>query len=387
MLSQIVAVTLMNLRNLPSRIGSSSVIVVGIGGVVAVLVTLLAMAAGFSAALERGGSPDRALVLRGGSDSEMSGGIEPDAVRIVSTMPEVADYSPEMYTVADVPKRATGQPANLIIRGVEQAGFRIRPEVEIVEGRSFEPGKREAIAGLGASAEFTGIDLGAKVALRDSDWTLVGLFKAKGSAYESELWADLPVAQSTFRRGATVQSVRVRLTTPDAFDALASRIEGDRRLDLEAHSEVAFYQRQSESLNALITTFGYTVAVIMAFGAFFAALNTMYTAVSTRTVEIATLRALGFGGAAVMVSVLIEALGLALLGGLLGGGVAYFGFNGFTVATLNQASFSQIAFDFAVTGELLSLGLIWALTLGFVGGLFPAARAVRLPITSALRGE
>ena len=184
-----------------------------------------------------------------------------------------------------------------------------------------------------------------------------------------------------------MQSIRVRLTAPEAFDALASRIEGDRRLDLEAHSEEAFYQRQSESLNALITNFGYTVAVIMAFGAFFAALNTMYTAVSTRTVEIATLRALGFGGAAVMVSVLIEALGLALLGGLLGGAIAYFGFNGFTVATLNQASFSQIAFDFAVTGDLLLLGLIWALTLGFVGGLFPAARAVRLPITSALRGE
>ena len=386
MLSQIAAVTLMNIRNLPSRLGSSSVIVVGIGGVVAVLVTLLAMAGGFSSALERGGSPDRALVLRGGSNGELSGQVEPDAVRIVSTMPEVADYSPEMYVVADVPKRSTGQPANLIIRGVEPAAFRVRPEVEIVEGRPFEPGKREAIAGLGAAAEFTGIDLGAKVALRDSDWTIVGLFRANGSAYESELWADLPVAQSTFRRGATVQSIRVRLTAPEAFDALAARIEEDRRLDLEAHAEQAFYRSQSESLDALITTFGYTVA-FMAFGAFFAALNTMYTAVSTRTVEIATLRALGFGGAAVMVSVLIEALGLALLGGLVGGAIAYFGFNGFTVATLNQASFSQIAFDFAVTGDLLWLGLIWALTLGFIGGLFPAARAVRLPITAALRGD
>ena len=387
MLAQILAVTWMNLRSLPARLGSSSVIVVGIAGVVAVLVTLLAMAGGFSAALERGGSPERALVQRAGASSEMSSTLNPEEVRILSTMPEVAAYSPELYVVADVPKRSNNQPANLVIRGVRQDAFRVRPEIEIVAGRALAPGKRELIAGRGAAAEFLGIDLGAKVDLRNNDWTVVGLFTAEGSAYESELWADLPVAQSAFRRGPTLQSVRVRLTSPDALAALAARVEDDRRLELEVLGEEAFYAGQSESLDALIRGFGYTVAVIMAFGAFFAALNTMFTAVSARTVETATLRALGFGGGAVIASVMAEATGLALLGGALGGVVAYFGFNGFTVSTLNSASFSQVAFDFAVTPELLVLGLLWALGLGLVGGLFPAARAARLPITTALRGE
>jgi len=387
MLAEVAAVTLMNIRNLPARLGSSSVVVVGIAGVVAVLVTLLAMAGGFAAALERGGDPARALVLRGGATSEMTGALAPEAVRILSTMPEVDAYSPELYVVADVPKRSTGQPANLVIRGVGQGAFQIRPEVRIVEGRSFAPGKRELIAGRNAASEFVGLELGGKVALRESEWTVVGLFAANGSAYESELWADLPVAQSTYRRGATVQSVRVRLTSPEALQPFAERVRNDRRLDLEAQGEQTFYQKQSNDLNALIRAFGYTVAVIMAFGAFFAALNTLYTAVSARTVEIATLRALGFGALAVVISVLIEALGLALAGGVLGALMAYFGFNGLTVSTLNQASFSQVAFDFAVTPDLLIQGLAWAIFLGLVGGLFPAVRAARLPITRALRGE
>ena len=387
MFAQVVAVTLMNIRNLPARLGSSSVVVVGIAGVVAVLVTLLAMAGGFAAVLERGGDPQRALVLRGGATGEMTGGLAPEAVRILSTMPEVAAYSPELYVVADVPKRSTGQPANLVIRGVGQGAFRIRPEVQIVEGRSFVPGKRELIAGRRAVSEFAGLDLGAKVALRDSEWTVVGLFTANGSAYESELWTDLAVAQSSYRRGATVQSVRVRLTSPYALEDFAERVRNDRRLDLEAHGEQAFYQKQSEDLNTLVRSFGYTVAIIMAFGAFFAALNTLYAAVSARTVEIATLRALGFGAFAVITSVLIEAIGLALAGGVLGALMAYFGFNGLTISTLNQASFSQVAFDFAVTPDLLIQGLAWAVALGLFGGLLPALRAGRLPITTALRGE
>ena len=386
MVAQVLAVIWMNLRSLPARLGSSSVIVVGIAGVVAVLVTLLAMAGGFAAALERGGSPERALAQRAGSNSEMSSTLTPEDVRILSTMPELTAHSPELYVVADVPKRSNSQPANLVIRGVTPAAFAVRPEIQIVAGRVMQPGKRELIAGRGASAEFLGIDLGATLDLRNSDWTVVGLFTAAGSAYESELWADLPVAQSAFRRGATVQSVRVRLTSPDALAALVARVENDRRLELDVLGEEAFYQHQSKSLDALIRNFGYTVAVIMAFGAFFAALNTMYTAVSARTVEIATLRALGFGGGAVMASVMVEAIGLALLGGLVGGAVAYFAFNGFTVSTLNDASFSQVAFDFAVTPELIVLGVLWALGLGLVGGLFPAARAARLPITTALRG-
>ncbi len=387
MLGQIFEITAMNIRNLPSRLGSSAVIVVGIAGVVGVLVALLAMASGFEAALERGGAADRAIVLRGGSTGEMQSNLSVDAVRIVATMEEVARSSAELYLVVDVPKRSTGQPANLIVRGVQDAAFAIRPEVRIVAGRAFTPGTRELIAGRGAVAEFMGIDLGATVNLRDGEWTITGLFEANGSAYESELWADLPVAQSTFRRPGNVQSMRIQVTSPDDIAPLAERVQADPQLDLEVIGEPQYFQNQSEAMSGLIRGFGYTVALIMAVGAVFAALNAMYTAVSARTVEIATLRALGFGGGPVVVSVIIEALCLGVLGGLLGSAVAYFGFNGFTVSTLNQGSFSQIAFDFAVTPQLLTSGLAWAVTLGLIGGLFPAVRAARLPITTALRGE
>ena len=387
MLRQILDITAMNLRNLPSRLGSSSVIVVGIAGVVGVLVALLAMAGGFEAALQRGGAPDRAIALRSGSGSEMMSNLNQDAVNIVSSMEEVARSSAELYIVVDVPKRSGGQVANLVVRGVEQPAFEIRPEIEIVAGRPFTPGTREMIAGQGASAEFHGIDLGATVDLRDGEWTITGLFEANASAYESEMWADLPVAQSAFRRGGTTQSMRIQVQSPADIRSLAERVREDPRLDMEVIGEDKYFQSQSDAMSGLIKGFGYTVAVIMAVGAVFAALNAMYTAVSARTVEIATLRALGFGGGPVVVSVIIEALGLGVLGGLLGGAVAYFGFNGFTVSTLNQASFSQVAFDFAVTPELLLSGLTWAVTLGLLGGLFPAVHATRLPITVALRGE
>lgn len=387
MLRQIVEITAMNLRNLGSRLGSSSVIVVGIAGVVGVLVALLAMAGGFEAALERGGAADRAIALRSGSGGEMTSNLNQDAVNIVSSMEEVARSSAELYLVVDVPKRSGGQLANLVVRGVEQAAFEIRPEVRIVAGRPFTPGTREMIAGRRASAEFQGIDLGAAVELRDGEWTITGLFEANASAYESELWSDLSVAQSAFRRVGATQSMRIQVGSPGAIESLAARVEDDPRLDMEVIGEQDFFRGQSDLMSGLIRGFGYTVAVIMAVGAVFAALNAMYTAVSVRTVEIATLRALGFGSVPVVVSVIIEALGLGILGGLLGGAVAYFGFNGFTVSTLNQGSFSQIAFDFAVTPELLVSGLTWAVTLGLLGGLFPAVRAARLPITTALRGE
>ena len=387
MLRQTIEITAMNLRNLPARLGSSSVIVVGIAGVVGVFVALLAMAGGFEAALERGGAPDRAIALRSGSGSEVTSNLNQESVRILSSMEEVARSSTELYMVVDVPKRSGGQVANLVVRGVEPSAFEIRPEVEVFAGRPFAPGTREMIAGRGASAEFQGIDLGATVELRDGEWTITGLFEANASAYESELWADLPVTQSAFRRGGTSQSVRVRVASPDDIEALAERVRADPRLDMEVIAEREFFRGQSDAMSGLIRGFGYTVALIMAVGAVFAALNAMYTAVSTRTVEIATLRALGFGGVPVVVSVIVEALGLGVLGGMLGGAVAYSGFNGFTVSTLNQGSFSQVAFDFAVPPELLVTGLIWAVTLGLLGGLFPAVRAARLPITTALRGE
>jgi putative ABC transport system permease protein len=387
MLGQIREITLMNLRNLGSRLGSSSVIVVGIAGVVAVLVSILAMATGFRAALESTGSPNRAIVLRGGAGGELSGGMSQESVNIVSQMDGIVAASGELYTIADVPKRRSGTPANLVVRGVEQNAFVVRPEVRIVEGRAFEQGKGELIAGRRASEEFAGIDLGANVRFRDSDWKIVGIFEANGDVNESEVWADVKVVQAAFRRGGGVSTMRVTLEDPSVVGAIAERISKDPRLDLQIRTEQDFYGEQSKRLSSIITGFGYLVGVIMAVGAIFAALNTMYSAVTARTVEIATLRAIGFGSTPVVVSVMIEALLLAVFGGAVGAVLAYLVFNGVTISTLNNASFSQVAFDFAVTPKLITQGLVWAVSLGLVGGLFPALRAARLPITVALRGE
>ena len=387
MLGQVLQITLMNLRNVKSRFGSSSVIVVGIAGVVGVLIALLAMAAGFRATLETGAAPDRAIVMRDGSESEMLSNVSPNDRFYVSTFAGIDAASAELYTVADVPKRDTGLDANLIVRGVEAQAFEVRPEVRIVEGRNFVPGRAEIIAGRNAQAEFAGLDIGNSLEFRNSEWTVVGVFEDGGSAHESEIWVDLAFAQSAFRRGGTVSSLRLRVDSPASMEALQARVEDDKQLDLKLVPEEEYLAAQASGLATTIELFGTVVAYIMAVGAVFAALNTMYSAVVSRTVEIATLRALGFGGLPVVVSVMIEAVALALVGGLLGAAIAWFGFNGYTVSTLNNASFSQIAFDFAVTPELMTNGLIWALVLGIIGGLFPAVRAARLPITTALRGE
>lgn len=386
MLSQIFEITLMNLRNISSRFGSSSVIVVGIAGVVAVLIGLLSMAVGFASVLESTSMPGRALVMRDGSGSELSSGISIEDVNIVAGMEGVAAASEELYVVADIPKISTGTPANLVVRGITEKGFAVRPEVVIVAGRTFEPGKGELIAGVLAGKEFQGLEIGSEIEFRQSRWTVVGHFEAGGNAYESEVWVDLPVAQANFRRGGQISSVRLLLADPALAEGIKTRIQEDPRLDLALQTEEEFFAGQSESRSNLITSFGYAVGTIMAIGAVFAALNTMYTAVSTRTVEIATLRALGFGSVPVVVSVMIESLALALLGGVAGAVIVYLLFDGYTASTLG-ASFSQVAFDFAVTPELLRIGLTWALVLGLVGGLFPALRAARLPITTALRGE
>jgi len=384
---QIREITLMNLRNVPSRIGASSVIVVGIAGVVAVLVSILAMATGFRAALESTGAPNRAIVMRGGSGGELSSGVAQESADVVAQMDGIVAASSELYAIADVPKRSNGTPANLVVRGVDQNAFVVRPELHIVAGRNFEPGKGELIAGKRAAAEFSGIDLGANVRFRDSDWKVVGVFEANGDANESEVWTDVKVLQAAFRRGNSISTMRLQLVDPSTVPAIADRIANDPRLDLQIRSEKDFYSDQSKQLTSIITGFGYLVGVIMAVGAIFAALNTMYSAVSTRTVEIATLRAIGFGGSPIVASVMIEALALALLGGALGAVLSYVVFNGLTISTLNRGAFSQVAFDFAVTPKLMTQGLTWAIGLGFVGGLFPALRAARLPITVALRGE
>lgn len=387
MLRQIKEITIMNLLNLPSRLGSSSVIIVGIAGVVAVLVGLLSMATGFTRSLEEAGRADRAIIMRDGTTSEMNGAMTVEQRAIITAMEGIVNASGEIYVVAAIRKLGTDVDANVVVRGVETDSFQVRPEIEIVTGRRFEPGRAEIIVGIKAASQFEGLRVGDELPVRDQAWTVVGHFVANGSAYEGEIWADLASVQSAYRREGFTSTMRVLMESPEAVTALDERLKSDPRFDLMARSEKQHYAEQAEQRATLINSFGLAVGIIMAIGAVFAALNTMYSAVSTRTVEIATLRALGFGSVPIVISVMIEAIVLALLGGLLGGGLVWLAFDGYTASTLNNASFSQVAFDFAVTPELLQMGISWALTLGFAGGIFPAIRAARLPITTALRGE
>ena len=391
LLKQIAEISWLNLRNVPQRMGSSLVIVVGLAGVVGVLVAMLAMAEGFQATLSRTGADDMALVLREGANAELSSGLSREQVDLIRRGPGIArgdDGEPlasaELIVIADLPKRGAGTPANAQIRGVQPTGFALRPELRIVEGRSFTPGPRELIVGRGAASQFEGLEVGSTIDFRDSAWTVVGHFEADGSAWESELWGDVEVVQSAYRRNG-FQSVAAKLESPQALETLRAGLAADPRLNLKVQSQQDYYAEQSKSLSQLIRVFGYAVGVIMAVGAVFGALNTMYAAIATRQREIATLRAIGFRGLPVVASVLVEALLLALAGGALGAVLAYVLFNGYTVSTLNNASFSQVAFDFRVTPALMLQGLSWALVIGLVGGLLPAWRAARLPVTTALR--
>lgn len=391
-LTQIIEITLMNLRNLPARLGASMVIIVGIAGVVTVLVALLAMANGFEATLKGSGETDRAIVLREGSNDEMSSQVSDRVGAYIRTFEGIerdddgALGAVETYVIADIRKRSNDSEANLPIRGVEARSFDIRDEVKIVEGRGIGFGKAELVAGIGAADQFKGLDLGKTVKIRSGEWTVVGFFEAGGGVHESEVWVDNKVLHSTLNRGGQSTSMIVKLDSPLDFDQFAARLESDKQISSKAVREKDYYSRQSVGLTELITQFGYTVGFIMAVGAIFGALNTMYSAVSTRSVEIATLRALGFGRTPIVASVMVEALILAMIGGAIGAAIAYAVFNGYTVSTMNNATFSQVAFDFEVSLELLQRGIVWACMLGLIGGMFPAIRAARQPITIALRG-
>jgi len=388
---QMLTVTAMNVRNLPARLGTSLVAVIGIGGVVAVLVSLLAMGEGFRAALELSGRDDVALVLRGGSPDELSSGLDREQARIVSNAPGIARdgfgplASPELYTIVDLPMRSTGTGANVPFRGVTARGPELRDDFRLLAGRMFRSGTNEVIVGRGVFAQFGNVDLGREVRWGSQTWTVVGVFEAGGSVSESEVWTDLTVLQGVYRRGSSVQSIRARLVSPAALGQLQQALESDPRVNVSVRSERQFYADQSRVLIALVRYVGTTIAVLMGVGAVFAALNTMYSAVSSRTREIATLRALGFGAAPVLVSVLAEAVTLGLLGGIVGGLVVYFGLNGYQASTLNWASFTQITFAFTVTPQLLLTGLGYSLILGLVGGLLPGLRAARMPVVAGLR--
>jgi len=387
---QVLLVTNMNLRSVLERSGSSLVIIVGIAGSVAVMVSLLAMAEGLSSTISSTGEKDRVIILRDGSNSELSSGVAMTELDTVSSSPGIKsiDGEPmiaaELFAIIDLKKKGAESTSNLPIRGVQPASFRIRPEVDIIEGRNFTTGTAEIIVGKGANNQYEGLEIGDQIKVRDSFATVVGIFSSNGDVHESEIWADLATAQGLFRRGASASSMILKLDSPDSFNEVGLFVESYPNLELKVQSESDFYENQSSGAD-LIKVFGQVVGYIMAIGAVFAALNTMYSAVSTRLVEIGTLRALGFKGTTVLLALLIEALLLATIGGLLGGAIAYILFNGYTVSTLAGASFSQTAFAFAVTGEIIQQGLTLALLVGFIGGVFPAWNAARRDITEALR--
>lgn len=391
MLSQILAVTGVNLRSIGQRLGSSSVAIVGIAGVVLVFVGVLSIADGFKAAMTDVGDRQTVIVMRAGSDTEMTSGFGNDTARIVMDAPGVMRdesgpvASPELFVIVGHPTKKDNADMNVPLRGVSPAVLKVRPYVKIVEGRMLTPGTTEIVVGRAASEQFAGLTVGSTQPWGQNTWTVVGIFEANGNVAESEIWADVRVLQPAYRRGNSFQSVYVRLESPEAFQKFKDALTTDPRVSVTPVTEPDYYAGQSEILHQIITTIGYLIAGLMGIGAIFGAVNTMYTAVASRTREIATLRALGFGNFPVVVSVLTEAISLAIVGGLLGGVVAWLAFDGYKTSTMNFQSFSQVAFAFTVTPTLLAQALVFAVVMGTVGGLFPAWRAARLPVVTALR--
>ena len=391
-LTETLAVLALNLRTIPERLGSSAVAVVGIAGVVVVFVSVLSIATGFSSAMAGSGSPSRALVMRSGADGELTSGLDGDAVDIIKQAPGIRRNgqtplaSAELYVIIDLPKKATpDKPANVPMRGIEPAGMSAREELSIAQGRMFEFGTNEVIVGRGANGQFVGLNVGDTIVSGQNRWNVVGVFEADGAVSETEIWTDARGLQGAYRRGNTFQSLLAQLESEDAFTAFRDWLTANPQLNVQIRRENEYYAGQSQALTTLIRTIGYGIAGLMGIGAVFGAILTMYTAVATRAREIATLRALGFNTSSVLVSVLGESLALGALGGTIGGLAAYLAFNGYQTSTMNFQTFSQVAFAFRVTPGLLLTGLVYALAMGFIGGLFPAIRAARLPIPTALR--
>jgi putative ABC transport system permease protein len=352
---------------------------------------VLSIAEGFRGVMAGAGRSDTVMVLRGGSDGETSSGLSREQTTIIKEAPGIlrGDGGPvvsaELFLLVDVPYRSTGTDANVALRGVEPAAFELREDFAIVEGRSFVEGRNEIIVGRAAAGQFAGLEVGNRLRWGENEWEVVGIFAAAGSVYESEIWADARVLQPAYRRGDTFQTVFARLESPETLQELKDALSVDPRLEVDVQTEREYLAEQSQVLRLLVRTLGWAIAFLMAIGATFGALNTMYTAVSARRREIATLRALGFQAGPVVVSVMVEVLLLALLGGAVGGGLAWVLANGYETATINWQTFSQVAFSLSVTPALLAGGVVYALLMGFVGGIFPAIRAARLPVALALR--
>jgi putative ABC transport system permease protein len=381
-----------NVRSVRVRWVSSVVAVVGIAGAVGVFVAMLSLAKGFEATLLTSGSPSTVIVRRAGATSEMDTAVSRENARIIGDAPGVARsaagepiVSGEVVVVAALPLAATGTDANVQLRGVTPLALQARDILKISEGRFFEPRIAELVVGKNARATIAGMRLGSRARFGGRDWTVVGVLDGGGSAFDSEVWCDVTLLQQAFDRPANIfQSVTVKLDSPDSLQKVKDALTADPRLDVQLDRERDYYAKQSIVLSTLIRVLGFLVAFVMGIGAVFAALNTMYSAVAARSREVATLRALGFGGASVVASLVFESVLIALVGGLVGC-AAVLPVNGLTVSTLNFQTFSQLAFAFRVTPLLCLAGIIFALFMGLVGGLLPAVRAARLPIASALR--
>jgi putative ABC transport system permease protein len=380
-----------NLRSAKERWSSSVVAVLGIAGTVGVFVAMLALARGFQATVTSSGLPQNAIVQRSGADNEMTSVLLVDDVRIVEDAPQVAQgasgplVSPEVVVIAALPMRGTDSDANVQIRGVSPRVLEVRDNVKMVEGRFLTPGLAEAVVGKGARSAYQGLDLGATVRIGAGTWTIVGVFDGKGTAFDSEVWADAAILNGFYQRPPAVfQSATVRLRSADDFPAFEATLKGDPRLTVQALREPAYYAKQSEMVTRLITVLGSLIAVVMGLGAVFGALNTMYSAVAERSREIAVLRAIGFGGAAIVASFFVEALIIAFVGGLVGC-VGVLPVNGLTTGTINWQTFSHLAFAFRITPDLLAMGMVFALLMGAVGGLPPAIRAARANVARSLR--
>jgi putative ABC transport system permease protein len=379
------------LHSLRARWVSTIVAVLGIAGTVGVFVAMLALARGFEATLVASGSPQNALIRRAGATSEMDSLLQLEQVRVIEDAPGVARSSAgplasrEVVVIAALPLRRTGTDANVQVRGVSVKVLAVRDSVRVMAGRFFQPGLNELVVGRNVAASYEGFELGGTVRFGGAAWTVVGVFDAGGSAFDSEIWCDGSILNQVYQRPRNLfQSVTVRLASPRALPTLEDALGADPRLTVQADREIEYYEKQSKQLTTLILVLGTIVAAVMGIGAIFGALNTMYSAVAERSREIATMRALGFGVGSVVASFVVEALCLALVGGLLGC-VAVLPLNGLTTGTMNWQTFSHLAFAFSVTPSLLLAGVAFALVMGLIGGVPPALRAARQPIAAALR--
>jgi putative ABC transport system permease protein len=391
-ITQITAVSALNLRNIPQRIGTSLVIVIGIAGVVAVLISVLSMSTGFRKTIDNSARADRAIILSQGAESEAGSSLSRANVLNIVDTPGIKKgfngkpiVSAETLIAAPVARRGDHSEAYITLRVVGPEAFALRPEFKLVAGRMFQPAVHELLVGKSALGQFAGVEIGDRITLREGEWTVVGVFTSDGNSHESEFIADADTVVSAYAQNS-FNSLTVLLDSPESLDGFKDALTTNPALTVDVKREPEYFATVSKPLNRMLNLVAYTIGGIMAIGALFGALNTMYSAVSSRSTEIAMLRAIGFGGGAVVISVLIEALSLALMGAVIGVAFAYFGFNGHAISTIGgTVGSSQLVYSLTVSPPLMAIGMVLACAIGFLGGLFPAIRAARLPVASALR--